>query len=144
MRLSHSLRRAIVRTPARALSRATHPAKLDKQELKRLILRCVDDLSGSVAVQLMYIGDRLKLFGRIAEAGRAGLTATELSERAQCHPRYVETWLDACVAQSFVETTPGTAAPAPPAPPPPPPRHYWMTAAQREVLANELCCETVE
>jgi len=85
-------------------------------------------------VQLMYIGDRLGLFRILSEAA-SGLTATELAAKAGCHVRYVETWCQGCVAHSFMEAEPrvpeGAALLEDGA------RRYWMTAAQREVLAYE-------
>ena len=95
---------------------------LDKAELKQLTLRVVDDLAGATATQLIYIGDKIGLFKEMAQAGP--LTATALAQRVRCHPRYVETWLDACVAHSFAEKSA-------------PQQTYSMTAAQVEVLAND-------
>jgi hypothetical protein len=134
--------------PGSALSRqlcSGGGAKLDKGELKGLIFRVVDDLSGSVATTMIYLGDKLGLFGHVAQASSAGgLTVAELSAMARCHPRYVDTWAKACVAHSFMECTAaadllpegageeeegdgdGDAA-----------RRFWMSLAQQEVLANE-------
>ena len=97
-------------------------ATLDKAELKQLTLRVVDDLAGATATQLIYIGDKIGLFKEMAQAGP--LTAMALAQRVRCHPRYVETWLDACVAHSFAEKSA-------------PQQTYSMTAAQVEVLAND-------
>lgn len=109
---------------------------LDPKELKRLTLRVVDDFSGSVATQLIYAGDRLGLFKVLGDAGvggRAGLTAEELASRSGCNLRYLETWCEACVAHSFVETQ-GSAADATAGDGA---RRYWLTPAQRELFANE-------
>lgn len=105
---------------------------VDEKELKDLIARVVGDLAGSVAVQLMYIGDRLGLFKVVALAP-GGVTSAELAQRTQCHIRYVETWCQACVAHSFMETERGAES----ALQEDGRRRYWMTGAQREVLANE-------
>ena len=148
--LSHRLRVLAAQLAPAALSRqlcSGGGAKLDKGELKGLIFRVVDDLSGSVATTMIYLGDKLGLFGHVAQASSAGgLTVAELSAAARCHPRYVDTWAKACVAHSFMECTAaadllpegagagegeegdgdGDAA-----------RRFWMSLAQQEVLANE-------
>ena len=108
----------------------------DPKELKQLIMRCIDDLSGAVGTQMIYIGDRLKLFSTLAEAGPQGLTAGALAELVRCHPRYVQTWADACVAQSYIESAAGAASAADPDAAAAQ-RTYWMTAAQHEVFSHE-------
>jgi SAM-dependent methyltransferase len=124
------LRRAPIR-PSISIGRlptagvSTHANPLDPDELKALSLRVVDDLAGASGTQLIYIGDQLGLFKALAQ--QPGLTADELSHATGCHPRYVETWADACVAHSYMErTAAGVDKPA-----------YRMSAAQSLVFAEE-------
>jgi 2-polyprenyl-3-methyl-5-hydroxy-6-metoxy-1,4-benzoquinol methylase len=54
---------------------------------------------------LIHLGDRLGLFR--AMAGTGPLSADELAERTQLHPRWVREWVWAMAAAELVEHTPG-------------------------------------
>jgi len=106
-------------------------AKKKEMNAGELVSRVVQDVSGAMGVQVIYIGDKLGLFKMLAEA-KDGMTSKALAEKAKCHIRYVETWCQAAVAHSFLETETSFDVGSPDGS-----RRYWMTAAQKEVLATE-------
>ena len=80
------------------------PARpLDKERMKALMLRVVDDVSGALSMHLLYIGDRLGLFRSLAEASRREerLRAEALADALALDGRLVEEWLLAATTHGY-------------------------------------------
>ena len=74
---------------------------MDQQRAQDFMRKVVGDVGTALAVALIYIGDRVGLFNKMAGAGP--LTAEQLAERAGIHPRYAEEWLGAMVCNGYIE-----------------------------------------
>lgn len=74
---------------------------MDQQRAQAFMRKVVGDVGTSLAMALLYIGDRVGLFNKMAGAGP--LTAEQLAGRAGMHPRHVEEWLGAMVCNGYVE-----------------------------------------
>lgn len=76
----------------------------DQGRAHQFMNKVVGDLGTSLAVMLVYVGDRVGLFAAMADAGP--LTAAELAERTHIHLRYAEEWLAAMACAGYVEHDP--------------------------------------
>ena len=65
--------------------------EIDKEALQRFSFLVFSKLEGAVTAGMIHLGDRLGLYGALAEAG-APLTSQELAERAGLHERWVREW----------------------------------------------------
>jgi 2-polyprenyl-3-methyl-5-hydroxy-6-metoxy-1,4-benzoquinol methylase len=78
------------------------PARqVDEERLGALLGQVVGDLGGAVSVPLVLLGDRLGLFTTLSTAG--AVTARELAELTGLSERYLQEWLLAMAASSYVE-----------------------------------------
>ena len=74
---------------------------VDEDRLGQLLGQVVGDLGGAWTAPLVLLGDRLGLFGALADGGTT--TADALAERTGTAPRYVAEWLLAMAASDYVE-----------------------------------------
>jgi SAM-dependent methyltransferase len=74
---------------------------MDQQRAQDFMRKVVGDMGTALAVALVYIGDRVGLFNKMAGAGP--LSAEELASRANIHPRYAQEWLGAMVCAGYIE-----------------------------------------
>ncbi len=74
---------------------------MNQQRANDFMRKVVGDMGTALAVALVYIGDRVGLFDKLAGAGP--LTADQFAERANLHPRYAQEWLGAMVCSGYVE-----------------------------------------
>jgi SAM-dependent methyltransferase len=74
---------------------------MDQQRAQEFMRKVVGDMGTALAVALIYIGDRVGLFDKLAGAGP--LTAEQFAQRAGLHPRYAQEWLGAMVCGGYVE-----------------------------------------
>jgi SAM-dependent methyltransferase len=75
--------------------------ELDETKLEAFTNQVLGDLAASYGSVMVSIGDRLGLFGALAEAGP--LTSTELAGRTGTAERYVREWLNSQVAGGYIE-----------------------------------------
>jgi len=82
------------------------PARqVDEERLGALLGQVVGDLGGAVIVPLVLLGDRLGLFTTLSTAG--AVTARELAELTGLSERYLQEWLLAMAASSYVDYSGG-------------------------------------
>ena len=62
----------------------------------------IASLGGFHRSWLVYLGIELGLFGRLRDAGAAGLTTDELAAQAGCQPTAIEAWAWAADAHELV------------------------------------------
>jgi 2-polyprenyl-3-methyl-5-hydroxy-6-metoxy-1,4-benzoquinol methylase len=74
---------------------------MDQQRAQEFMRKVVGDMGTALAVALIYIGDRVGLFNKMAGAGP--LTAEQFAERSGLHPRYAQEWLGAMVCNGYIE-----------------------------------------
>jgi ubiquinone/menaquinone biosynthesis C-methylase UbiE len=79
---------------------------LDEAKLMEFVFSAVGDLGASMAAGNVVVGERLGLYRGLAQ-GPAG--ATELAERTDTDPRYVEEWLRGQAAGGYVTYDSSTA-----------------------------------
>jgi hypothetical protein len=81
-------------------------ATMDQAILDALGQRIEGDLAGAATVGLIYLGDRLGLFGALRDGGPA--TSTELAARTGLVERYVREWLAGMAASRYLDYDPAT------------------------------------
>ncbi|WP_028933407.1 class I SAM-dependent methyltransferase [Pseudonocardia spinosispora] len=109
---------------------ATTPrVKVDDERLEQLVNGVIADAGGALALPLALIGDRLGLFGALADHGPA--TATELAQVSGTATRYVQEWLLAMASAGYVEHLGGE-----PESENPTTARYQMTPEQAEIFIN--------
>jgi SAM-dependent methyltransferase len=86
------------------VSEATTP--LDQGKLEELVGQFVVDLGAALHAVGVVVGDRLGLYGALAEGGPA--SADELAARSRCEPRSVREWLRGQAAGGYVSYDPQT------------------------------------
>lgn len=79
--------------------------ELDDDAIRLMAFRVWGYKQGEQVSLLIHLGDRLGLFRAMAGAGP--LTADELAERAELHPRWVREWVWAMAAAELVEHAAG-------------------------------------
>ena len=67
----------------------------------------IDTLTGFHRTWLVYLGVELGLFAKLREAGREGLSAADLADRAGCAQRPIEAWVSAADAHALAELQDG-------------------------------------
>ncbi len=67
----------------------------------------VDSLAGFHRTWLVYLGVELGLFARLREAGREGLSATDLAASCNCEAEPIQAWAWAADAQGLAELVDG-------------------------------------
>jgi SAM-dependent methyltransferase len=72
----------------------------DDERTKAFLDLVVDDMAGLSAAIMAAIGDRLGIFGALAEAGPS--TADEIAARAGLDPRYAREWLGGMTAAGYL------------------------------------------
>src|SRR4051794_4364293 len=72
---------------------------MDENKLNDFLGRFVGDLGATITAGGVVIGERLGLYGALAEAPG---TSDDLARRTQCDPRYVAEWLRAQAAGGYV------------------------------------------
>ncbi len=77
------------------------PAIVDGDKLMAFVFKAVDEVGATLNAALVVLGDKLGLYGAMAEAGP--LTSHELAERTGTAERYVREWLNAQAAGGYVE-----------------------------------------
>jgi 2-polyprenyl-3-methyl-5-hydroxy-6-metoxy-1,4-benzoquinol methylase len=95
---------------------------LDEQRLQTLLGQAIGEVGGTVNAALVAIGDRLGLFGVLAEGGP--LTSAELADSTGTTERYVREWLAAQAASGYVDYDPDSG-------------RYAMAPEQAALLADE-------
>ena len=80
---------------------------IDQDRLDEFLGRFVEDAAAAESAVCAYLGDRLGLYAAMADAGP--LTAAQLAERTDTHPRYVEEWLGNQAAGGYVTYNPQAA-----------------------------------
>lgn len=86
---------------------------IDQQKLENLVGRLFADLSAGYGGVMVSLGDKLGLYRAMAGAGP--LSSHEVAKRVGCSERYVREWLNAQVADGYVDyhATSGTYELAP-------------------------------
>jgi len=77
---------------------------IDDDKLMAFMGQAVTDMSATVSVALMMIGDKLGLYKAMAGAGP--LTSAEVAERSGLSERYVREWLNNQVAGGYIAYDP--------------------------------------
>ncbi|HEX4945274.1 MAG TPA: SAM-dependent methyltransferase, partial [Blastocatellia bacterium] len=72
---------------------------VNEDKLNQLLGRFVTDFGAAFHAGLVVIGERLRLYKALAEAGP--LTSGELAERTDTNERYVREWLNAQAAGGY-------------------------------------------
>ena len=76
----------------------------DQEKFTRMLSRVSEALSGTLVMQMCFIGDRLGLFKDLAERGPA--TSDQFAERNGIVARYALEWLSAMVAAQYLDYDP--------------------------------------
>jgi 2-polyprenyl-3-methyl-5-hydroxy-6-metoxy-1,4-benzoquinol methylase len=79
-------------------------AMLDPDKLMSFVFRAVGEVGATLNTALVVMGDKLGLYRALGEAGP--LTPAELAERTHTDERYIQEWLNAQAAGSFVTYDP--------------------------------------
>ena len=87
---------------------AAAPTQLDPDRLEAFAGQVAGDIATVFAGATVYIGHHAGLYAAMADGG--ALTAEEVAERADAHPRYVREWLGAQAASGYVEYEPASGA----------------------------------
>jgi SAM-dependent methyltransferase len=74
---------------------------IDPERVQTFAASVLGDLAGTMATVLSILGDRLGLFGALAQGGPA--TSSELAERAGVSERYAREWLYGLHAAGYLE-----------------------------------------
>lgn len=75
--------------------------ELDEAKVEAFMTRALGDVSGMLTAALCHLGDRLGLFGALADGGPVG--SRELAERLGLNERYVREWLRGLTAAGYLE-----------------------------------------
>jgi SAM-dependent methyltransferase len=76
-------------------------APLDPDRLKHYLKHVFDQMAGATAAALIFLGDRMQLFGALAEHGPA--TSQELAERTGLDERWLREWMQGLGANGLLE-----------------------------------------
>ncbi len=101
---------------------AVETQSVDEDRLMVLMGHVIGELGAAVNAGLIVIGDRLRLYRALAEAGPS--TPAEVATRTETSERYVREWLNAQAAGGYVEYDPSS-------------ERYSLTPEQALVLADE-------
>ena len=86
-----------------------------------------EKIIGAMEVASVYLGDRLGLYGALAEAGHA--TPADLAERTGTHERYVREWLEQQAVVGILAVEDGGTEPSD--------RRYTLPEGHAEVLLDK-------
>lgn len=100
----------------------TSKRRLDRAKLDAFSEKAFRDLSGTYVTIMCMLGDRLGLFGCLAEQGSA--TSAELAERAHINERYAREWLSALACAGYIDYDPAS-------------RRFSLSPEHAAVLADE-------
>lgn len=78
---------------------------INEQRLQDFMGKAVGDLGAAISAALVVLGDRLGLYKAMAAGA---VTARELAEKTETHPRYVREWLCNQAAGGYVQYDPAT------------------------------------
>ncbi len=78
--------------------------QLDWDKVRQFWMQVSNDIGAAMLGALTYIGDRLGIFGALAEAG--AVTSAALAERTGLNERYIREWLAAMTAAGYVNLRP--------------------------------------
>ncbi|MEU3661434.1 methyltransferase domain-containing protein [Streptomyces sp. NPDC032940] len=79
----------------------TQQHALDEAKVEAFMEKALGDISGTMALGLCHVGDRLGLFKDLAANGPAG--SEELADRLGLNERYVREWLRGLTAAGYLE-----------------------------------------
>ena len=96
--------------------------QLDWGKIRQFSMQVYNDIGAAMLGALSYIGDRLGIFGALAEAG--AVTSAALAERTGLNERYIREWLGAMTAAGYVNYDPSA-------------KTYAMPAEHAMVLARD-------
>ncbi|MEV0175900.1 methyltransferase domain-containing protein [Streptomyces sp. NPDC050803] len=74
---------------------------MDEVKVEAFMEKALGDLSGTMAIGLCHLGDRLGLFKELAAHGPVG--SRELADRLDLNERYVREWLRGLTAAGYLE-----------------------------------------
>ncbi len=95
---------------------------LDQDAVNRFAMKVLQDWGGAHIAALAYIGDRLGIFGALAERGP--MTVRSLADATALNERYLREWAAAMAAAEYVEYAPEDQT-------------FWITPEHAAVLARE-------
>ncbi|NNE11299.1 MAG: class I SAM-dependent methyltransferase [Ilumatobacter sp.] len=96
-----------------------------RDRLRQYTFQVFSKLEGAFTAGMIHLGDRLGLYGALADADRP-LTSDELAARTGLHERWVREWLANQAAASLIEFESGADGRD----------HFWMSGEARAVLAS--------
>jgi 2-polyprenyl-3-methyl-5-hydroxy-6-metoxy-1,4-benzoquinol methylase len=82
------------------MTMGTESVVLDQARVEAFMGKIVEDFSGTMTTLLCVLGDRLGLFGALAQRGPT--TAAELAQRAGVSERYALEWLSGLAAAEYL------------------------------------------
>src|SRR5215210_5363434 len=88
------------------MSSPSEANQIDQQKLEAFLGKVVTDFGAALSSSLVYIGQKLGLYGALAEAGAS--TPAELAGRTGTQERYVREWLINQASGGYVEYDPQT------------------------------------
>jgi len=80
------------------------PTTVDQDKLDQLMGLAVGDFGAMASGVMVYVGDRLGIYGALADSGPQ--TAEQLAERTGLHPRLLREWLSNQAAGAYVTYDP--------------------------------------
>jgi SAM-dependent methyltransferase len=87
-------------------STTQQPSAIDETKLNAFISKAVEDWGALTSAALVVIGDKLGLYGALADGGPA--TPSELAQRTDTVERYVRPWLINQAAGGYIEYEPAS------------------------------------
>eukprot|EP00455_Lapot_gusevi_P022552 TRINITY_DN2348_c0_g1_i4.p1 TRINITY_DN2348_c0_g1~~TRINITY_DN2348_c0_g1_i4.p1 ORF type:complete len:377 (-),score=90.48 TRINITY_DN2348_c0_g1_i4:71-1201(-) len=63
--------------------------------------RVLGEVAAGTGCLLLCVGHKLGLFHVMRDMGRASIE--QIAQRAQCHPRYIKEWLEACTVYGYIK-----------------------------------------
>jgi 2-polyprenyl-3-methyl-5-hydroxy-6-metoxy-1,4-benzoquinol methylase len=86
------------------MSASREAQAIDPEKLQAFLGKVVSDFGAAMSATLVYIGQKLGLYGAMAESGP--VTPAELAERTNTSERYIREWLLNQAAGGYVEYDP--------------------------------------
>ena len=96
--------------------------EIDSEKLDLLVGRLIGDVGACVSGALVVLGDRLGLYGAMADGGK--VSSQELAAKTGFRERYLREWLSAQAAAGYVTYDEKSDK-------------FWMTPEQATVFAEE-------
>jgi len=101
---------------------STQQTPPDMEKVMEFTFKVVGDLAAAMSGPLIYIGDKMGLFKKLADEGPMNLD--QLAERTNLQKRYLKEWTGAMVASGYVDYDPQN-------------KNYSLNPSQAMVLAIE-------